>query len=164
METVQLRSVTLSNFEVMRFLQEQRDEMNQQKGDRKDGKKKKKRVNKSLLTVTVETLAWLESQPASVQSEEIIKSFLDKLKKFQTEENVSFKKSEIFLLINQRPVSPVEIQLLIENSEERLTEAQVESLLEMVADSLPSHVTESDEGEEEDQEEDEEGGEPPDIE
>lgn len=88
METVQLRSVTLSNFEVMRFLQEQRDEMNQQKGDRKDGKKKKKRVNKSLLTVTVETLAWLESQPASVQSEPIIKSFLDKLKKFQTEENV----------------------------------------------------------------------------
>ena len=88
METVQLRSVTLSNFEVMRFLQEQRDEMNQQKGDRKDGKKKKKRVNKSLLTVTVETLAWLESQPASVQSEEIIKSFLDKLKKFQIEENV----------------------------------------------------------------------------
>ena len=88
METVQLRSVTLSNFEVMRFLQEQRDEMNQQKGDRKDGKKKKKRVNKSLLTVTVETLAWLESQPASVQSEEIIKSFLDKLKKFQTEENI----------------------------------------------------------------------------
>ena len=84
METVQLRSVTLSNFEVMRFLQEQRDEMNQQKGDRKDGKKKKKRVNKSLLTVTVETLAWLESQPASVQSEEIIKAFLDKLKTFQT--------------------------------------------------------------------------------
>ena len=88
METVQLRSVTLSNYEVMRFLQEQRDEMNQQKGDRKEGKKKKKRVNKSLLTVTVETLAWLESQPASVQSEEIIKSFQDKLKKFQTEENV----------------------------------------------------------------------------
>ena len=88
METVQLRSVTLSNFEVMRFLQEQRDEMNQQKGDRKDGKKKKKKVNKSLLTVTVETLTWLESQPASVQSEPIIKSFLDKLKKFQTEENV----------------------------------------------------------------------------
>ena len=61
-------------------------------------------------------------------------------------------------------MSPVEIQLLIENSEERLSEAQVETLLEMVADSLPSHVTESDEGEEEEQEEDEEGGEPPDIE
>ena len=71
-------------------------------------------------------------------------------------------------MINQRPVSPVEIQLLIENSEERLTEAQVERLLEMVGDSLPSHVTESDEGEEEEEEGDEEGadtgGEPPDAE
>ena len=93
METVHLRSVTLSNFEVMRFLQEQRDEMNQQKGNRKE--KKKRRVNKSLLTVTVETLAWLESQPASVQSEEIIKSFLDKLKTFESEENVRYLRSQI---------------------------------------------------------------------
>ena len=59
--------------------------MNQQKGNKKE---KKKRVNKSLLTVTVESLAWLETQPASVQSEEIVKAFLDKLKNFQAEENV----------------------------------------------------------------------------
>lgn len=59
-------------------------------------------------------------------------------------------------------MSPVEIQLLIENSEERLTEAQVERLLEIVADNLPSHVTESDEGEEEEQEEEEGAEEPPD--
>ena len=85
METVHLRSVTMSNFEVMRFLQGQRDQMNQQKGNKKE---KKKRVNKSLLTVTVESLAWLETQPASVQSEEIVKAFLDKLKNFQAEENV----------------------------------------------------------------------------
>ena len=85
METVHLRSVTMSNFEVMRFLQGQKDQMNQQKGNKKE---KKKRVNKSLLTVTVESLAWLETQPASVQSEEIVKAFLDKLKNFQAEENV----------------------------------------------------------------------------
>ena len=85
METVHLRSVTMSNFEVMRFLQGQRDQMNQQKGNKKE---KKKRVNKSLLTVTVESLAWLETQPASVQNEEIVKAFLDKLKNFQAEENV----------------------------------------------------------------------------
>ena len=75
----------MSNFEVMRFLQGQRDQMNQQKGNKKE---KKKRVNKSLLTITVESLAWLETQPASVQSEEIVKAFLDKLKNFQAEENV----------------------------------------------------------------------------
>ena len=54
-------------------------------------------------------------------------------------------------MINQRPVSPVEIQLLIENSEERLSEAQDEALLLLVAESLPSHITESDEGEEEEE-------------
>ena len=81
METVHLRSVTLSNFEVMRFLQEQ-------KGNKKQ--KKKKRENKSLYTVTVETLKWLETQPARVQSEEVIKLFLDKLKTFQTEENIRY--------------------------------------------------------------------------
>ena len=54
-------------------------------------------------------------------------------------------------MINQRPVSPVEIQLLIENSEERLSEAQVEALLLLVAESLPSHITESDEGEEDEE-------------
>ena len=54
-------------------------------------------------------------------------------------------------MINQRPVSPVEIQLLIENSEERLSEAKDEALLLLVAESLPSHITESDEGEEEEE-------------
>ena len=48
-------------------------------------------------------------------------------------------------------MSPVEIQLLIENSEERLSEAQDEALLLLVAESLPSHITESDEGEEEEE-------------
>ena len=37
----------------------------------------------------------------------------------------SFKKTEIFQLLNHRPVSAVEIQLLIDNSEERLSEDQV---------------------------------------
>ena len=64
MEIVNLRSATLTNYEVMTFLQEQRDEMKQQKGNKKE---KKKRINKSLLTVTLETLSWLENQPPSVQ-------------------------------------------------------------------------------------------------
>ena len=64
MEIVNLKSATLTNYEVMTFLQEQRDEMKQQKGNKKE---KKKRINKSLLTVTLETLSWLENQPPSVQ-------------------------------------------------------------------------------------------------
>ena len=82
----------------------------------------------------------------------------------------SFKKTEIFQLLNHRPVSAVEIQLLIDNSEERLSEdqvskfhclnemkqstkwitRQVELLLQLVSETLPSHLSE--EAEEEEQE------------
>ena len=41
----------------------------------------------------------------------------------------------------------MEIQLLIENSEERLTEDQVETLINIVTEHLPSHVEEEEEGE-----------------
>ena len=44
----------------------------------------------------------------------------------------SFKKTEIFQLLNHRPVSAVEIQLLIDNSEERLSEDQVRKVQNQV--------------------------------
>ena len=75
----------------------------------------------------------------------------------------SFTKAEIFLMINQRPVDPVDIQLLIENSEERLTEAQVENLLDIVKESLPDPDPEEvdEEEEEEGEMESENTGQPP---
>ena len=62
MEIVNAKASVLTNFEVKKFLQEQKDEQKQQKG-RKD----KKKINKRLLTVTLETLTWLDSTPARVQ-------------------------------------------------------------------------------------------------
>ena len=46
-------------------------------------------------------------------------------------------KSELVQLSNHRPESAVEIQLLMENSEERLSDEQVERVIEIVAGSLP---------------------------
>ena len=82
MEVINANAVTMTNFEVMTFLQEQKDLLKEQKGKKKE---KKKRMNKSLLTVTLETLSWMESSPSSVQTEENIQDFCQKLAEFCSE-------------------------------------------------------------------------------
>ena len=82
MEVVKAKSVLMTNFEVMTFLQDQRDLMKEQKGKKKE---KKKKINKSLLTVTLETLSWMESSPASVQTDNHLQSFCQRLAEFCSE-------------------------------------------------------------------------------
>ena len=82
MEVLKAKSVLMTNFEVMTFLQTQRDVMKEQKGKKKE---KKKKINKSLLTVTLETLSWMESSPASVQTDNNIATFCQKLAEFCSE-------------------------------------------------------------------------------
>ena len=159
MEVINARAVTLTNFEVLRFLKEQKDSIKPPKGKKEKGSKHQK-INKSLLTVTLETLAWLENSPAGVQEEHQVKEFAEKLSdlceesKDESGASIRLSKQEVVQLINHRPGSAVEIQLLLENSEERFTEEQVEKLLDIVEECLPAPVT----GEEEMEVGVEEGG------
>jgi len=152
MEIINARAVTLSNFEVMRFLREQKDSIKPPKGKREKGSKHQK-VNKSLLTVTLETLAFLENSPAGVQEEHHLKEFAAQLSelcrqsKNDNGQNLQLSKDEVIQLINNRPTSAVEIQLLLENSEERFSEEQVEKLLQIVEECLPAPLEEVDEAE-----------------
>ena len=108
-------------------------------------------MNKSLLTVTLETLSWLEDSPAGVQEEHHVKEFAQQLSEMCQESkddcgrSLQLSKQEVIHLINHRPGSAVEIQLLLENSEERFTEEQVEKLILIVEECLPAPALEEEE-------------------
>ena len=162
MEVINARASTLTNFEVLSFLKHQKDSIKPPKGKREKGSKHQK-VNKSLLTVTLEALSWLENSPAGAQEEDHIKSFVNRLSEMCKDNkdvngrSLQLSKEEVVQLINHRPCSAVEIQLLLDNSEERFSEDQVDKLLEIVDECLPAPPQDEEENEEDAVEQD--GGE-----
>merc|ERR1712179_102165 len=118
------RGAILSNFEVYSLLQDitQRDPKNRQ--------------NFFRTKAHFDTIKYLEKTPCKVQSAEIIQEFLLATKDYK------LTKSEKLQLVNLRPTTPVEMQLIIEDSEERLSEEQVEELIVLVEQHLPAHQAE----------------------
>merc|ERR1712013_177673 len=105
-------------------------------GPKEKGKPKTK-VNKSLLTVTLEAIKTLEETAAGQQEEHHVREMALQLGDLCREQNISLSKHELVQLANLRPQSAVDIQLLIENSEERLNDQQVEEVLRVVGETLP---------------------------
>ena len=93
-------------------------------------------VDKHLPTVVYESLRFLEKTACENQTPEIVAIFFQKLA-----ERKEFKltKVEKLQLINHRPASAVELQVLIEDSEERFTLDQMDDLLEFVMNNLPAN-------------------------
>lgn len=98
-------------------------------------------VDKHLPTVVYESLRFLEKSPCAHQTPQIVNAFLTKLNTIQQEFQLT--KIEKLGLVNHRPASAVELQVLIEDSEERFSLEQMDKLLEFVLDNLPAgNVTE----------------------
>ena len=121
MEIVKVNGGLLSNYEVLQALS--------------DIKSNNSGLEQNASTVVYETIQYLNQTQATQQKPELIANFLSKLAKF------GLTKAEKLQFVNLLPTTPVEIQLIVEESEERLTEEQVEELLQIVESFLPKNKT-----------------------
>ena len=121
MEVLNERAAMVSNYEVLNLLQEKMK-------DDAGKKRHKKQRQENLATISYEVTKYLEKTPCKLQNEEVIRDFLVEVAPF------NLTKGEKLQLLNLRPSTPVEIQLIIEESEERLkTDEELEKLLAIVA-------------------------------
>ena len=130
MEVLNARAAMVSNFEVFALLQEKMQQ---------ESSKKRNRKQENLATISYEVMKYLEKTPCRLQSEETIRQFLVDVAPF------NLTKGEKLQLLNLRPSTPVEIQLIVEESEERLrTDEELEQLINIV-EKIPEVVKEDEE-------------------
>lgn len=111
--------ILLSNYETLAFLRSLQPGM-------KVGKEQ-------LATVVYETIKYLEDKPCNLQSPDIVKQFKKSVEPF------NLTKFETLQIINERPSTTAEINTMIEECEERLTEDALSNLLQVVTSVLPTN-------------------------
>ncbi|XP_067641982.1 DNA-directed RNA polymerase III subunit RPC9 [Eurosta solidaginis] len=126
MEIVNPCFSVISNYEVMESLKTLKDT-------------KKKYGLRNLATITYESLQYLEDSQCKHQSREAILAFLAEVRQL----TCKLTTTECLMMVNDPPMSALHIQLLIEDSEERLSEEQVSELLQIVARHFPNSPTDN---------------------
>ncbi|CAG0903055.1 unnamed protein product [Cyprideis torosa] len=126
MEIVNPSVAVLSDAEVLAFI------VSKKQHERALPRTRKERIP-NLATVTYEAQKFLEDVAPHLkhQSGEVIAQFLKDIHKF------GLSKSEKLQLLNLRPTTQCEMQLLIFDSEERYTEEQIDEMLEIIRRDLP---------------------------
>lgn len=110
-------SAMLCNYEVYSLLMESEKKTNQPS---------------NVATISYETTRYLKDTPCSSQSPEAIKNLMEAV------EPLKLTKAEKLQLLNLRPCSLVELQLIVEELDERLkTEEEIEEFLTVLKENLP---------------------------
>ncbi|XP_058444100.1 DNA-directed RNA polymerase III subunit RPC9 [Malaya genurostris] len=123
MEIINPNAAILTNFEVMSTLKNMKSS-------------KKKHGLRNLATITYETVQYLEDTACKEQCSESIVEFLKAMKQF------NLTKNECLMMINDPPGSALHIQIMIEDSDERLTDEQVNLIIEYASKLRASPVEE----------------------
>lgn len=89
-------------------------------------------VDKHLPTIVYESLRYLETTNCVVHTPKIVSEFLRKLG-----DQFELTKVEKLAILNNCPQSAVELQCLIEDSEERFSVEQMDALVEFIHNNLP---------------------------
>jgi len=120
----------LSNYEVFKVLTELKQE---QRTNSASGGHSSSYHDKSshMPTLIYETLKYFEDTPCAFQNPKVVFDFVQRIAPFK------LTKTETLNILNTRPVQPVDIQAIIEESEERLTETQVQDLIDAVEEIIP---------------------------
>lgn len=135
MEVLDADEALLSNHEVLQLLNEH-----------KKTQDSKKKEPKNFATIRYETVKYLEDTPCKYQTDDAVREFLLQLK----EKDFRLTKAEKLQIVNHRPTTLVELQLLVEENEERFSEEAMNEILEIVEKTLPS--ADAQEAEDEEQE------------
>ena len=125
MEVVESEQKLLCNLEVLSYLQEIK---------KRDQHLFKHQTN--LSTITYETVNYLEGtagQQLQQMKPEQVQQLLHELKQYR------LTKIEKLQIVNQRPSTLIELQLLIEENEERFTETALEQILAIVQRTTGNH-------------------------
>lgn len=120
MDVTDSRCTLLTNAEVYEIL----------KGAKaKQGRQTKASQNHN--TIVYETLKYLNTTPSATQNKSKMVPFLKDIAKFK------LTAAETMQIINLRPEHPIEVQLVVEECEERLSEEEVLELINIVVEYFP---------------------------